>query len=178
MIEIPLSQGKVALIDDADYEKVSHHKWSVSFCKTGQKWYARRTIRRDKKQHTIYLHRFILDAPPHLQVDHINGNGLDNRRANLRLVTVTQNRQCGRSRPNKTRLKGVCFYKSRQTYQARIVVNGKKICLGYYKTPLEAALAYDAAAIKPHGEYARLNFPIGSHRAAARLVKRYLETSH
>jgi hypothetical protein len=166
MIEIPLSQGKVSLIDDDDADRVQDYKWTLFFNPRNGKRYAKRGIQcKGKKQQTIYLHRFLMDAPAHLHVDHINGDGLDNRRTNLRLVTPSQNQyNMKRQADTATGFKGVQFDKRKKRYYARITSCGKTYALGGHSTAEAAAHAYDAKAVELFGEFALLNFP---HIAAA-----------
>lgn len=149
--EIPLTQGHVALVDDKDYERfMAMGKWQVSLC--GGRLYAARGHQR--------MHRLLIDAP---LVDHINGNGLDNRRANLRPATGTQNNaNSRRSRANTSGYKGVSLYRRTGRWRAYLGTRPREVHLGYFDTPEQAARAYDAAATQAWGEYARLNFPKGS----------------
>ncbi len=148
---LQLSRGKTAIVDDADYEWLSQWKWL--YITSG---YAARRFMENGKQRCLYLHRFLLDAPPCLEVDHINHDKLDNRRCNLRLVTVSQNQQNKAPSPNKVSIyKGVTLMKGR--WRATISVNGKYTHLGYYSSESEAAEAYNRAAAEYFGEYARLN---------------------
>jgi hypothetical protein len=152
--EIRLSQGKVAIVDDADYELVGGHKWSALRRRGGRYYYAIRGI----NGRSVAMHRLIMDAPPALFVDHINGDGLDNRRANLRLCTNAQNLwNSKRSSSNKTGFRGVCLDTQNRLYRAYINANGKRIYLGYYHLPEDAAIARDRACSELHGEFARLN---------------------
>ena len=155
---IAMTNGMLVLVDDEDYEKLAGRVWSHvtngfnSYA--GTKWDGR----------TILMHRAILNAPKGIEVDHINGDGLDNRRSNLRLATSAQNKANRRKRDHK-RYKGTIRYHDarchtqKKVWVARICANGKHISLGYYETEEEAARAYDAAALKHFGEYAQLNFP-------------------
>lgn len=157
MEEILLTRGKVALVDDEDYEWLNQYKWSANYI--GGKFYAVRSGPRPQKE-TIYLHRVVMGTPKGMDVDHINGDGLDNRRSNLRLSTHTENLQNQRKRPNNTSgFKGVSWKKQDGKWRARITVNGKAVALGHFDDLEEAALAYDKAAIEHFGEFARLNFP-------------------
>jgi len=99
------------------------------------------------------LHRFILDAPIGVQVDHKDGNPLNNTRENLRLCSQSQNLQNQRAKQN-THLKGITFRRDRNRWKARIKINGKELFLGYYRTQEEAHAAYLEAARKYHGEFA------------------------
>ncbi len=152
--EIPLTQGKVALVDDEDYERVSQRKW--------WRWangYAAAYI--DGK--VIPLHRFILNAKKGDEIDHINTNKLDCRRANLRLCTRSQNVMNTRLRAdNTTGFKGISYIKKKRgtkKYSAHLKIGTRRIHLGYFYAPVEAARAYDKAAREHFGEFARLNFP-------------------
>lgn len=162
MIEVQLTLGKVALIDDEDAERVLACKWTLIAIprpnKTG--YYARRNVQRNGRQHTILLHRFILNAPDGLQVDHINGDGLDNRRANLRLATNAQN-HCNMpaTQSNPFGFRGVEAMGSPGKFKARIKVEGQIIRIGPFSTPEAAAHGYDLLAKHYHGEFATLNFP-------------------
>lgn len=165
MKEIKLTKGKVALIDDGDYERVSQHNWqaSRSLSKPSwrpRKWYAVRRIWLPelKTKETLFLHRFLLNPPDHLEVDHINGDSLDCRRSNMRLATPAQNRMNRGPQINSASgYKGVCQRGSR--WEAQIRVNGKKLNLGCFSTPTEAARIYDQAARKHFGEFAYINLP-------------------
>lgn len=151
-IEIHLPCGRCALIDSEDEAAVSLHEW-------------RSKGSEEDRVNGLYvvstrglgLHRLIMAAPPRVQVDHINHNGLDNRRANLRLCTPQENSRNRRmSRNNKAGFKGVCANK--KGFQASIHLNARARHLGLFKNRFEAALAYDDAARAEFGDFAHLNF--------------------
>jgi hypothetical protein len=157
-IEVPLTKGYAAIIDKEDAHLVLPYKWqaNVKHPKTGQ-IYAQRKI--DGK--ITGMHRVIAGAKPGEQVDHRDRDGLNNRRANLRVCTVMQNRQ---NNPlysvNPTGLRGVVPAPGRDgVWRASISVDGKYTFLGHYDSPEKAALAYDYACRKLRGEFAVLNFP-------------------
>lgn len=143
--KIALTKGMVALIDYEDVEKIMKHNWCFD------DKYAASCIKRKK----VYMHRFILNAPLNKEVDHINGNKLDNRKCNLRLVEDVEN-QWHRSKNynNLTGFKGVSFNKEHKKYSATIMARGKKYFIGYFNKVEDAANAYEQAAIKYHGIYA------------------------
>ena len=157
MKEIPLTQGQVALVDDEDFNRVSVFKWLAS--RNRRTFYARRFFREPGGScKSISLHRFILAPLPGFQVDHISGNGLDCRRANLRLVDQSENGVNRRPELGcSSRYKGVSWDSEKQRWRPVIKVHGKRIRLGSFKSELEAARAYDEAAKNAFGEFARLN---------------------
>lgn len=111
---------------------------------------------------TVRLHRIVMQAPTGMEVDHINGIRTDNRKENLRLCTTAENRRNSRIRNDgKSGYKGVSFFsnpqKRKKRWEAYINVDGKRIKLGYFKTAIEAARAYDTAAKKHFGDYAKIN---------------------
>lgn len=139
--------------DSSDGELVGSHVWYVGTM-GGKKRYAFTRI--DGK--TTYMHRLLMNAPDGVEVDHINGNGLDNRRSNLRLATRQQNCVNRPPVPNKTsRFKGVSWCRSSKKWVAVIHTNRKKTTLGYFVDEKEAARAYDKEASIRFGEFAFLN---------------------
>lgn len=150
---IQLTQGEVAFVDDEDYTLVSSYTWYPRRDSKHNIVYALANIRTEGKRRTIDMHRLIL--PDAKMVDHINHDGLDNRRKNLRAATPTQNQQ---NRKPAKRFKGVDYIKSKDRYRARITLDGRCITLGAgYSTEEAAALAYNEAARKLFGEFAYLN---------------------
>lgn len=156
---IPLTQGKFAMVDDADFDAVNAHKWCAH--KIGRRFYAMRAIRKpDGTKWIQHLHTFLL--PDAGRVDHRDGDGLNNQRYNLRPATYTQNaRGFKRKRARATsQYRGVSWHKKLRKWEACIMVN-KKVPLGYFHDETDAAHAYDAAAVFYFGEWASTNFPIG-----------------
>lgn len=160
VVEIPLTRGFVALVDDQDAEKVQGRKWHAHH--SDSRVYAGReerdTVTGAKR--FVYMHRVIAGASDSMQVDHKNHETLDNRRENLRLCTTSENQRNQRrvSENRSSLFKGVHFYKARQKWTASIMVNGSTIHLGYYTDEIAAAKAYDAAAREHFGEFAYVNF--------------------
>jgi hypothetical protein len=159
MKQIPLTQGKVALVDDEDYERVAALKWQAK--KSKGRWYAQMSIWKDGRLHTRAMHRFILGTEPGKQVDHEDQDGLNNQRYNLRECGNAGNSQNrGLNKRNTSGFKGVSYRPDRGRWIAFISVDSKKKYLGLFDEKIKAALAYDAAAIVQYGEFARLNFPV------------------
>jgi len=147
---IALTKGKVATVDAADYEWLSRFRWHAT-CSRGR-YYAATVI----DGRSISMHRMIANPGPGEVVDHVDGQSLNNRRANIRTCTPQQNRY--NTRPfGKSPYVGVS--RSGKRWQAKIKHKGRTLFLGYFDDPVEAARARDAAARKYHGKYAWLNFP-------------------
>lgn len=168
--KIPLTKGQFAIVDNIDYEMLAGYKWCA--LRKGRTFYAERRYETERgvwKQRHISMHRQILDEPAGLCVDHINHNGLDNRRANLRIVTLEQNNWNSRKcRGNfSSQYKGVSWSNRCGKWLAKIVYKGKSIYIGYFDDEVSAARAYDAKAKEMFGEYAELNF--GKGRGALEL---------
>lgn len=164
MVEIPLSRGRVAIVDDVDAD-LAGFRWYCLTQKGDRARYAARKVptgNKEKRQRQVQLHRLIADRMglnvDRCLVDHKNGDGLDCRRENLREATNAENVRNGRAqRRSPTGLKGV--YPSHRTWHARIHVGRRKVELGSYRDVFSAAIAYDVAARILHGEFARTNFP-------------------
>jgi len=156
---VPLTQGYEATIDVEDVQLVEKYTWHVRDGR-GPK-YAVTSITKDGIRVNIRMHRLIFNSPDHLEVDHIDGNGLNNRKrgpgGNLRLATPSENR-CNRGRQanNTSGYKGVSWDKSRQLWTAHIRVNNEQKNLGRYKTPEDAYEAYKSAAKVWHGNFGRI----------------------
>jgi len=158
MIEIPLTQNQIALIDDEDFELVSAYKWCAAWSPCAKSFYAKTTIRKpDGKQTALKMHRLIMNAQPGEEVDHIHHLTLDNRKSELRLCTGSQNQQNRGAQSNNTSgYKGVCWNKQKQKWMAQICLNGKRKNLGLFATPELAHEAYCKAAYELHGDFARV----------------------
>jgi hypothetical protein len=152
MKNIPLTQGFVALVDDADYERVSSHKWYIKIDRRKRTKYAVGAA-------GVRMHRFILglSAGPVPQVDHRDHDGLNNQRENLRVCTHGQNRSNTRKAKGTSQYKGVHLDSSK--WIAMLKSSGRTKYLGTFTSELDAALAYDAAARVAFGEFACTNFP-------------------
>lgn len=147
MREIPLTKGLVALVDDADYGALSAYKW-----------YALRGLYavRSEGQQKVMMHRALLRPSKDMHVDHINGNGLDNRRENIRLATPAQNsRNRGVQKNNRSGYKGVFWDKIRERWMAKIWTDGRQKNVGRFSSPEKAHAAYCAAATELHQDFAR-----------------------
>ena len=156
-----MAQPRYAMVDPADYKRLRKYEW---FTRKGRNsFYAIRHAPRGKvKRGTlIYLHREIIQVPDGMVVDHINHDGMDNRIANLRPATYSQNlyHRKKRAGTKHSKYKGVSWKKDRRKWVARIGFEKKDIHLGCFHSEIDAAKAYDAAAKKYHGEFASLNFP-------------------
>lgn len=150
MKEIQLTRGRVALVDDEDYERLNQYKWCVLP--------GRRTIYARRKGNPSLMHHYIMGKIKGLEIDHINGNGLDNQKKNLRHCTHAENSRNSRSYTGNSCYKGVSWKVRSETWIAQIKVNGKLIHLGTFSDEKKAALSYDKAARKHFGEFARCNF--------------------
>jgi hypothetical protein len=156
MKRIKLTQGKQAIVDNNDYGKISTFKWNVAEQKCTS--YASRAIKVNGKWTTQYMHRLIMDAPVGMDVDHINRNGIDNRKENMRICTRSQNLQWKRP-TGASGYKGVYWCKNKKKWRVQIKVDDKRMSLGSYSNKIDAAKAYDTAAKIAHGEFAYINIP-------------------
>jgi len=154
MREIKLTQGRMAQIDDEDFEWLNQWKWCVQ--RMHNTYYAIRKQHIGNRYITIRMHRIIMRTPSHLQVDHKDRNGLNNQRLNLRNCNNSQN-QMNKKSSGVSQYLGVS-YNHKGRIKANIKGNGKIIHLGTFETEIEAAKAYDNKARELHGEFANLNF--------------------
>lgn len=157
MKEIKLTQGRVALVDDEDYEYLVQWKWHAHKDARRDVWYAKRNINlKNGHYKSIQMHRIIMNTKVGMEVDHIDGDGLNNQKYNLRNCFRSGNMR-NRRYTGKVEYLGVHIRKNRGTYVATIHFNKNLKYLGSFKTAEEAAIAYNKAAIEIHGEFARLN---------------------
>jgi hypothetical protein len=159
--QIPLTQEKVALVDDADFELLAQFKWHAWQPPKSHTFYAARGLTLPNGKRGIsYMHREILAVAAGIEVDHKDGNGINNQRSNLRPSTRRQNsyNQVG-WRQSTSKFKGVSTARNSTKWRARIMIDGKEQYLGSFDNEIDAARAYDIAAREHFGEYAHLNFP-------------------
>jgi hypothetical protein len=160
MKQIPLSQGKLALVDDEDFEELNKYKWRA--IKDKNTFYAVRTTSYKKEGciTTIRMHRVILDLKsPKILCDHKDRDGLNNQKQNLRKATHAQNSVNTESKKNtSSKYKGVTWSKASKKWRSNIEISGSKKHIGLFKNEIEAAKAYDKMAKIYHGEFACLNF--------------------
>ena len=144
--------GYDVILSEIDVEKVLEKKWSKKEGRKDRVYFLCKTPER----RSLYLHRFIMECPANMQVDHINMNTLDNRRENLRICTSAENsRNKGKCKRNKSGFKGVDWQKQLKKWRAQIQYNYKTIHLGLFSSPELAHKAYCEAAVKYYGEFAR-----------------------
>jgi len=155
MKKIKLTQGQYCLLDDIDFEWFNQWKWYAK--KQGIKWKVARNItNKIGKQDTVLLHRILMNCPSGKEVDHIDGNPLNNQRKNLRLCTKKENRQNkGMSKNNKSGYKGVTL--RRNVYEVYIRKNNKHLYIGSSKDKQEASRMYNKVAKEVFGEFAKLD---------------------
>lgn len=160
---VPLTRGFVCTISPEDWSRVRDYFWYAMTNKSGNT-YAATNI--PGAAHTLLMHRLLTNAPKSVKVDHKDGNGLNNVRRNLRLVSAAGNSHNSRRRRGTSRFKGVYWYKLTNRWHAVICLNYKRRSLGYYHDEEQAARAYDEAARKLHGAHACVNFPKEGERQA------------
>lgn len=163
MREIPLTKGYVAFVDDEDFERLSQHKWTaVVTGKHIKRVYAYRRTSWDKtakrQRGCVYMHREIMNAPAGMDIDHQDGNTLRNLKSNLRCGTRSQNLANNRRSLSGTGLRGVTLTARGEIAPYRAMCRGKY--LGSFHDKFEAAKAYDIAAVREFGSFAKLNFPM------------------
>lgn len=160
---IPLTQGKFAIVDDADFEYLN--RWGWFAFRAGKTWYAIRNLP-DRQQ--LRMHAVLLPPKSGCYPDHKDRNGLNNQRSNLRLATKSQNAaNCGMHIDNKSGYKCVCWHKRAKKWIVTIRESGKQLYLGLFHSKLVAARVYDEAAVRVYGEYAATNKILMSERQSA-----------
>ena len=162
MKTVPLKNGQSFIVDDEDFDKVSEYSWHLFGAGYIGRSKSLGYLDGKQKNKTLYIHRFLTNAPDDKEVDHINGNKLDNRKSNLRFCNHSQNNAYRLKQSNNTSgFKGVSLHKATMKWRAYVKQNGKTTSLGYHKSAIEAARAYDKKALELFGEFAILNFSNG-----------------
>jgi len=162
MKTIKLTKDKEAMVDDCDYNMLSAYRWYWALKPRSKFGYAVADLHNIDNEfgvRHVTMHRMLLKPDRGKVVDHVNGNGLDNRRENIRICTLSQNNAnfaVGGKR-NKSGYKGVSWHKSTQKWRATLLLGGKQHYLGIFDDKLEAARAYNVEALKCFGEFARIN---------------------
>jgi hypothetical protein len=157
MKTLPLTKGRVAMVDDEDFPAVAQFRWYVS-----THGYAVRTVHANGRSTKVSLHRFLMKPQGGEHIDHINGDPLDCRRANMRIATRSQNLANARKRITSTQpFKGITYDATRRRlrWYARVNKDGRRFRSKRFETAEEAARAHDDLARQLHGDFARLNFP-------------------
>jgi len=156
---IPLTRGLFAKVDDADFEWLSQFKWHTDL--KPHTCYAQRSVKRTengkKVRYGMRMHVAILGKREGFEIDHINNDGLDNRRENLRFCTRSQNNM--NRKPQRLGRRGVTYDASKKKWAAQIQIDRQNILIGRFTNPEDAAHAYDATARELFGQFAKLNFP-------------------
>lgn len=153
MKEIPLTQGRIALVDDEDFDLVSRYKWHVLKRKNGRCYAGTQSLKT-----RLYMHRLILNLDDkNIQVDHKDNNGLNNQRHNMRECIKSQNMHNVGNKYGSSIYKGVYFNNKSKKWRSQIKCNNIKINLGSFANEVEAAIAYNNKAVELHGDFARLN---------------------
>ena len=155
-MNIPLTNGMNAQVDEEDFESISKYRWYALKCPPSKTWYAVATI--DHKR--IRMHRLILGLSGSIKTDHIDRNGLNNTRSNIRPATQSQNMaNCSGHKNNTSGFKGVYWDKRKAKWRVQIWCENVRYTVGRFKDKIEAAKAYDTKAVELFGQYAGLNFP-------------------
>lgn len=161
---IPLGDKAYTIIDAEDFERVISSKWAAHRARQkGERWYVKKTLHIGKLGTTLYLHRFILGAVKGQTIDHINGDALDNRKCNLRFCSMADNNRKKHRSWGKSGFKGVRVsrWNVEHKYSAVITKNYQPIVIGSFVSAIDAAKAYDAAAIELFGDFAFTNKDAG-----------------
>lgn len=168
MKEINISKGQVVLVDDEDFEELSKYRWAANWHKQTHSYRAQREFRENGKRCVILMHRQIMKViDSKIQIDHKDGNSLNNQKYNLRPCNDRQNQYNSKKQSDRTSVyKGVHWDKNRLKWMSRISIpptsnegNGRQKSLGRFKLEIDAAYAYNAAAHKYFGSFAKLNYP-------------------
>ena len=157
MKRIKLTKGQFALVDNEDFDKLNQWKWQIQ--NDRRTFYARTRQRIGKKRPSFRMHRVIMKAKKGQQIDHRDGNGLNNQKSNLRFCTRSQNHMNEGPRGGTSKFKGVSWHKRIKKWTCQIKSSQRQRHIGYFDNEIEAAKAYDRAAIELFGEFARPNFP-------------------
>ena len=154
--EIQLANNKgVALVDDEDYDKLIKYKWHLRDIKI---MHAGTKVKIDGKWFEKRMHHFLVNVPEGFEVDHIDQNGLNNQKSNLRVATHSQNMMNRNSfKGSSSKYKGVSFDKKCNKWRSEVSLNKKHYYLGMFENESDAAMAYNKRALKLHGEYVNLN---------------------
>lgn len=172
---IELTHNLIALVDDDDYAEIVQLKWCATKTRSTGRFYAATRLERSEEGvpgRLVFMHRMIMNIPHATaeMIDHRNGDTLDNRKINLRFCTMSENgRNRGKQVNNTSGYKGVAVGREGK-WQCAIKLHGKRMPLGIFDDPVEAARVYDRAALIYHGEFARLNFPDGHCPPSAGLL--------
>lgn len=160
---IELNHRQVSIVDDGDFEWLNRFTWHAKLRSDGRGFYADHAWRLPSgRVHHIRMHRMLLKTPVGQRIDHVDGDSLNNQRANLRFCTASENGGNARlNRNNRSGFKGVFWRWDCCRWRVSITVEHRKFCVGHFSTLLEAAQAYDEAAVKFYGEFARTNRTLG-----------------